>query len=191
MDADSRGGPWSGERSLSVARLGEVPEPVSDEEFQAAKHAVAWARELHAVAVKGEEMPTQRKRHEELMAQANEAERQESLLRHAAWGTDEVLTGLVSRVTKRLRVENGRLVTDTDRGAEPFGELSPGERWRIALEIAAEQVGKGGLVTVPQEAWEALDPLNRAEIAEIARSVGVVIITAEADEHNQIEAEVV
>jgi hypothetical protein len=36
-----------------------------------------------------------------------------------------------------------------------------------------------------------LDPLNRAEIAEIARSVGVVIITAEADEHNQIEAEVV
>jgi len=142
MDADSRGGPWSGERSLSVARLGEVPEPVSDEEFQAAKHAVAWARELHAVAVKGEEMPTQRKRHEELMAQADEAERQESLLRNAAWGTDEVLNDLVSRVTKRLWVENGRLVCDTDRGAEPFGELSPGERWRIALEIAAEQVGK-------------------------------------------------
>jgi len=127
---------------LSVARLGAVPEPVSDEEFQAAKHAVAWARELHAAAVQGEEILAQRRRYEELRSQAEEAERQASLLRHAAWGTDEVLTGLVSRVTKRLRVENGRLVCDTDRGGEPFGELSPGERWRIALEIAAEQVGK-------------------------------------------------
>lgn len=173
------------------ATLGEMPEPVSDEQVQAAEQAAARARELHAVAVQGEELLAQRRRHEELMSQADEAERRASLLRHAAWGTDEVLSGLVSRVTKRLRVENGRLVTDTDRGVEPFAELSPGERWRIALEIAAEQVGKGGLVTVPQEAWEALDPLNRAEIAEIARSVGVVIITAEADEHNQIEAEVV
>ncbi len=40
-------------------------------------------------------------------------------------------------------------------------------------------------------AWEALDPINRAEIAEIAKQVGVVILTAEADKHEQIEVEVV
>lgn len=92
---------------------------------------------------------------------------------------------------ERLRVEGGRLVCDTDRGVEAFGELSPGERWRIALEIAVEQVGEGGLVTVPQEAWEALDSVNRAEIAEIAKQVGVVLLTAEADEHAEIAAEVI
>lgn len=173
------------------ATLGDVPEPVSDEELRAAEEAVDRARALHAAAVQGEEIITQRRRYEELRAQADEAEQQASLLRNAAWGTDEVLSGLVSHVTKRLRVENGRLVTDTDRGVEPFAELSPGERWRIALEIAAEQVGQGGLVTVPQEAWEALDPINRNEIARIAEAVGVVIITAEADEQDHIEAEVV
>jgi hypothetical protein len=56
--------------------------------------------------------------------------------------------------------------------------------------VAAQQVGQGGLVTVPQEAWEALDPVNRAEIAQIARQVGVVILTAEADAAETIQAEI-
>ncbi len=118
------------------------------------------------------------------------AEDKAAIFRDAAHATDEVLSDLVAKVTRRLRVEDGRLVCDTDRGVEPFGELSPGERWRIALEIAAEQVGMGGLVTVPQEAWEGLDPVHRAEVAQMASQVGVVILTAEADEHPAIAAEV-
>jgi len=113
-----------------------------------------------------------------------------SRYRDAAAATDGVLSDLVGKVTSRLRVEMGRLVCDTDRGAEAFGDLSPGERWRVALEIAAEQVGRGGLVTVPQEAWESLDPVNRSEVAAIASRVGVVILTAEADSCSSITPDV-
>jgi ABC-type multidrug transport system ATPase subunit len=113
------------------------------------------------------------------------------MFREAAGAVDQVLSDMVARVTKRLRVEAGRLVCDTDRGAELLSDLSGGERWRLAVEIAAEQVGQGGLVTVPQEAWEGLDPQNRAEVAEIARRVGVVLLTAECSENSEIAAEVV
>ncbi|RMF88081.1 MAG: hypothetical protein D6741_19670, partial [Planctomycetota bacterium] len=171
--------------------VGEVPEAVPPETLEAARQAVEEARRRHEAAIGSErarQLAAQAKEHREA---ADDSRRVAESLRNSAHATDDVLSDLVGRVTSRLRVEEGRLVCDTDRGAEPFSELSPGERWRIALEIAAEQVGEGGLVTVPQEAWEALDPVNRAEVAEIARSVGVVILTAEADAQEQIAAEVV
>lgn len=171
--------------------VGEVPEAVPAETIEAARKAVEEARRRHEAAIgsdRARQLAVKAKEHREaadLSRWAAEA------VRNVAHATDDVLSDLVGRVTSRLRVEEGRLVCDTDRGAEPFSELSPGERWRIALEIAVEQLGKGGIVTVPQEAWEALDPINRAEIAEIAKEVGVVILTAEADDHQQITAEVV
>ncbi|MBC7077149.1 MAG: hypothetical protein H5T92_02395 [Synergistales bacterium] len=164
---------------------------VDDAEIARARDALDAVRRTHAHVTELIRKASLVKQLEHAREQAARAEGRAFVFRDAARAIDEVLSSLVSRVTKRLRVEAGRLVCDTDRGVEAFGELSPGERWRIALEIAVEQLGQGGIVTVPQEAWEALDPINRAEIAEIAKQVGVVILTAEADEHEQIEVEVV
>lgn len=164
---------------------------VSDAELAAAQDALLSARfTLDRILVLTQQVRVAN-RLEGLRARYEEAVGSAQMLRDAAQGVDQVLSDLVGAVTNRLRVEADRLVCDTHRGAEPFAELSPGERWRIALEIAAEQVGRGGLVTVPQEAWEGLDPVHRAEVAEIARQVGVVILTAEADASEQITAEVV
>ncbi len=164
---------------------------VEDAEIAKARDELDWARRVHAETRELIRRACLAKHLEVVRERAAEAEARALVLREAAHATDEVLSSLVGRVTKRLRVESGRLVCDTERGAEPFGELSPGERWRIALEIAAEQVGSGGLVTLPQEAWEALDPINRKEIADIAKDLGVVILTAEADEQQDIHVEIV
>jgi len=167
----------------------ELP-PIPAEALREAAEAVERARQQHARAIEADRVRELVRQADQLRKAAAEAEDTAIRYREAAKATDDVLTGLVTKVTRRLRVEAGRLVCDTERGVEAFAELSPGERWRIALEIAAEQVGQGGLVTVPQEAWESLDPVNRAEVASIARQVGVVILTAEADDHEEIVAEV-
>lgn len=162
---------------------------VSDAEIETAKANLETARGNLDVIVQLIRKAALSQRLEASRQRAAEANNKAEVYRDAAHATDEVLSGLVAKVTKRLRVEAGRLVCDTERGTEPFGELSLGERWRIALEIAVEQLGRGGLVTVPQEAWEALDPINRKEIAALAHDLGVVILTAEADEHDDIHVE--
>jgi len=168
--------------------LAEVPEAVPPDQILAAQDAVAEAQLRHNQAIEAERLRDLKAQADQYRESADKAAAEAERFRNAAHATDEVLNELVSHVTSKLHVEGGRLVCHTDRGIEPFSELSPGERWRVALEIALEQVGHGGLVTVPQECWEGLDPVNRAEVAEIARSVGVVILTAEADEKEHIEA---
>lgn len=101
-------------------------------------------------------------------------------LREAAKGTDEVLSAVVAKTGSPLRVEAGRLVLDTHRGVTYFADLSHGERWKIALDIAIEAVGSDGLLTCPQEAFESLDPDNRRLIHDHLVGSGVVMLTAEA-----------
>lgn len=182
-------------REAETARLEAVlnadPEAVDDAALDAIDERVDRARRVHEEAVATAGARRMLDQAEGFAADAQAAGRLAGAYRDSAAAVDTVLTEQVSRVTGRLRVEAGRLVCETDRGAEPFAELSPGERWRLALEIAAEHVGAGGLITVPQEAWEGLDPQHRAEVAGIARRVGVVLLTAECGENASIAAEVV
>lgn len=84
---------------------------------------------------------------------------------------------------ERLRVVDGRLVCQTDRSdAELFCELSHGERYRIAIDIALEQLPEGGVLTIDQEGWEGLDPANQEIITRHAIKRGVCILTAEASD---------
>jgi hypothetical protein len=127
-------------------------------------------------------------------ADAAEHDRQAERLRQAAKGTDDVLSAVVAKAGVPLRVEpvdgRMRLVTDTRaRGRTCFGELSDGERWRMALDLAIKAVGEGGEITIPQIAWEGLDPMNRQAIAEQLAEAGVIAYTAEADE-GDLRAEV-
>ena len=76
-----------------------------------------------------------------------------------------------------MAVVSGELVVRTDRGNEPFADLSTGERWRIALQVGAKAVGPGVLVC-RQDGWEALDTENRQAVATMAREMGLTILTA-------------
>jgi hypothetical protein len=44
------------------------------------------------------------------------------------------------------------------------------------------------VLTIPQEAWESLDPFNRQMIAEHVAGRGVVVLTAEASSDEEIVA---
>jgi hypothetical protein len=123
-------------------------------------------------------------------AEAVEHRQRAEQLRDAARGTDEVLSDVVASTGGSLRVESGRLVTDTWRGVTHFSDLSHGEQWKIALDIGIESVGQKGLLVIDQEAWEGLDPQNRQLIAEHVRDRGVLIITAESSDHDEIVPDV-
>lgn len=111
-------------------------------------------------------------------------------LREAAKGTDDVLSEVVAKTGSPLRVEAGRLVLATARAKKTlFAELSDGERWKLALDIAIDAVGDRGFLTIPQWAWGELQPANRKAIAEHLRERGVLAYTAEASDGEGITAE--
>jgi hypothetical protein len=139
----------------------------------AARQAVETGSEVRRARAKLDEAKGHLAKAKQLRADAQK-------LRDAAKLTDEVLSEAVACAV--LRVDGGRLVTTTKRGATYYGDLSQGERWKIALDIASDRVGVGGLIVVEQPAWESLDPQNRRLIAEHAKSRRVVILTAEADD---------
>lgn len=124
------------------------------------------------------------------LANAGELTRKADSLRASAKGTDEILSGLVGKANSRLRVEAGRLILDTNRGKTYFADLSHGEKWKIALDVAIEAVGSGGVLVCPQEAYEGLDPINRQLIADHLAGTGVVMFTAEATDDPEVTAEV-
>lgn len=114
--------------------------------------------------------------------------------RDAGKATDEVLSSCIK--CAQLRVESdgksARLVTDTDRGKSiPYHDLSDGERWRIAIDIGADQVGEGGLLVISQIGWEGIDGANRLAIHHHAVDRGVFILTAEASSDPQAKREIV
>ena len=103
-------------------------------------------------------------------------------LRNAARETDAVLSGVVAKLNCPLRVEGGRLVTDTKRGkGTAFCELSMGARYGIVIPLAIAAVGRGNAFTLKQEAFEGLDFANRTMIAGLLEDSGVTMFTAECD----------
>ena len=110
---------------------------------------------------------------------ADAAEAEAKTIRAAAGKIDEVLSNAVK--ADGLFVKSGRLLTTTGRGETYFGELSKGERWALAFRLVNQAFGDGGVVVLPQECWEGLDPANRAMVAKIAREHRIVVITALAD----------
>lgn len=104
------------------------------------------------------------------------------MLRSAAEATDEVLSGLVAKTGCCLRVQAGRLVTDTpERGETYFAELSDGQRYAIAVDIAIDAVGPAGVLFLPQRAYGELDGKARRKLHNRLLERGVTMLTAAAD----------
>lgn len=174
-----------------VIRDAADQQPPSFAELEAAQDCVAKAREAIETGALVRSARQKMVDAERFVASATKHRQTEFELRNAASKTDDVLSSLVARPGSPLRVENGRLVMETSRGTTYFSELSEGERWKVALDIAIDAVGPSGLLVIPQAAWEALDPINRQLIADHVRDRGVTILTAESSEHAEIVPELV
>lgn len=173
------------ERQISES---EIAKP-SYEEIEAANSELAAAKAEQTKAAQQQAMNQQRIKSDELFSSSQEHAQEAIDLRAKAKQTDEVLSEIVSTLSGcPLTVIEGRLSTQTKRGPTFYADLSMGERWRIALEIAIAAVGEGGLLVIPQEAWEGLDPLNREAIAKQAKAARVVILTAECSD-SELSAE--
>ena len=101
--------------------------------------------------------------------------------RENAAKTEEILSDLVK--VDNLRIVNGRLVTSTDRDeCEPYDQLSHGERFKLAIDLAVNALPDGGVLTICQEAWDALNGPVRQQINLHAKQCGCWILTAQASE---------
>lgn len=167
-----------------------LPAAPSQAEITAADQAVTAARE--ALARAGV-VAKAKADHEQAEKHAATAQRQCEYAKHlrcAATKIDGVLSAQVAKLHTPLYVDEGRLVINTKRGKKTlYAELSMGERWKIVIDLAADIVGEGGVIVIPQDAWEGIDPINRKAIADHARARRVVIFTAECSESEELVAE--
>lgn len=163
---------------------------VTDELLQDAQFRVLAARESVETGVKVRNALELNTKALTLRQEANENTRKADDLRESAKATDNVLSDAVQRLGCALRIRNGRLVTDTDRGEELYADLSKGEKFKVAIEIAINVVGRGGVIVLDQEGWEGLNPANRRLIAEQLEGSGVVMVTAQCSDDEGLTPEI-
>ena len=116
--------------------------------------------------------------------------------RNAAKRTDEVLSDVVATLGCPLSVHRGVLVTPTDRSdKEPYDDLSDGERWHLAVQIAINKsqelerkTGKRAILYLNQEAFQGLDHKRRRAINQQLKGSGVVLIGAECSQDESEDA---
>lgn len=176
---------------LEKAVAAQLPESVSDEIIADlfARRAAAIEASKQGEVVRRAKLTLERA--DLLAKQGNDTLAQAELIRTIARSTDQVLEqALVDAGYDTIRVLDGRLCVISDRGHEPVSELSTGERWQLALDIAARSLPSGGLLSVHQEGWQALDPELRGKVAAMAKERGLVIVTAQVDS-GTLRAEVV
>lgn len=158
-----------------LAEATAVQGPAGDELLKAAT-AVGKARTAVETGALVREAKKRLAHAQTYEAQAEEFAQAAIRLRQAADATDDVLSAKVS--SSLLRVSGGRLITDTERGETFFADLSDGQRWKIAIDLAVERVGPGGVIVLRQEAWQGLSETNRQLVHVHAKSKQVWILTA-------------
>lgn len=176
-------------RKQLIAMISSVIEKPSQEDMTKAAAELQAAKALQSEVATWQALALQKEKADALEEECSGATDEAVMLRRKAKQTEEVLSDIVSSIEGcPLKVIDGRLFTTTERGTTAYADLSMGEKWRIALDIAIAAIGERGLLVVPQEAWEGLDPQNREAIAEQVKSASVVIITAEcADSSLEVE----
>jgi hypothetical protein len=167
---------------------------VTPEQVKAAADVVCAARATLEAAQALTQRVAARRKADKHAAAKDAATSEAKRLRDAAEKCDAVLQSMLARAMPAgLTIADGRLVYQRGAKVERMGKLSNGERWKLGVDIALDAMpavdGRVKLIVISQEAWEGLDPANRAEIAEHARKRECVILTAEAD-NGDVRAEV-
>lgn len=157
--------------------------PVEPAEIEKAAAEVAEAKAALEAAIVAQEAIRRRDDWKAKVAELSQQRKIADRIREIARSTDSAIEhAFATRGFEDLVINDGRLCVATDRGKEPVSDLSHGERWRLALDIASRNQASGALLAVNQEAWESLDPTNRRLVAGMAKDRGIVILTAEASE---------
>lgn len=170
----------------AIAEVSDVATWTSQADVDAAAEAVSAARASMTAALEAQKSRERIAQAKAVEGVASAMGKRAADLRAAATKTDDVLSEhLASVMPQGLRVMDSRLVVDRGGRVVPFGELSDGERWRIALDIAIDAMGTSGIVAIEQAAWEGLDGEARKAVHAHAVKRGVTILTAEAD-HGEI-----
>lgn len=173
---------------LAIESAADV-QPIAAELLEAAAADVTAARQALELGALVRQAKDSTARASEHMTRAAELRSVSDTLREAGKATDDVLSDVVQKLGCPLRVVAGRLVTTTKRGETYFGELSDGERWKLALDIAIEAVGPNGVLTVQQHAWQDLDPTNKQLIVDRVAETDCTLFTAQCDD-GELRAEV-
>lgn len=174
-----------------VIAASEHPGP-SQTDVDVAATALEAAKQAEAAADRLRQQLTLKDKADYAAEEADRLSSEAVFLRRKAKQTDEVLSEIVGNIPDcPLRIESGRLIIDTKRGPTFFSDLSMGEKYRVVLPIAMRAVGKQGLIVLSQEAFEGLDPTNRRTVADMARELGILIITAECSDDPEITTEIV
>lgn len=177
--------------SIEAAEQCECPSVVDLENASAAIKSIRSAIEEAAVVRHALQQVEKANEHK---AKSAEAYKTAETLRESAKATDDILSDLVSQCGTSLSVRSGRLMVKTKRGLTLFSELSHGERWKIAIDVALQAFPEHSehlpLLTVEQEAWASLDGFARKIIADHALMRGVLILTAECTTDEKLHAEV-
>ena len=163
---------------LNYETLSQADQRCLQAEASIAAHAAAtkaWESHKQAVAER---------------ANATALESQADHARAAAASVEQALTTLVKNHMDSLVVDNGRLYLAEGERRTLFDELSAGQRARIAVEIGLKVVGERGVIVLRQEIWEGLDPINRAELDQVAKHHHAWIITAMATADEQLTSEI-
>lgn len=172
--------------------LKDLPQPIDPSELEEAKKLAQdlWAEREACKAWK--EIEQSIAEANQLLSQSEGDQFVSVALRNSAQEVDSVLTACISKATDKVFWKDDRLkVIHPVRGETFFSELSKGERWRIAFELACRSVGQGGAFVVPQEAWEGLPPSVWFEAAEMAIQYGVMAFTGRATDEHGLRATVI
>ena len=169
--------------ATTVAAIKEVIasaqlEPVSDDTSAAAEKARQEASSAIEVGVAVRQAKAIAVEALEHQKWAEASQKHAETLRDQSRAVDEILSGLIP--AGNLRIDEGRIVTTTDRGSELFSELSDGERARLAIEVAVPQLPKEGLLIAPQWMWEGWTKSTQEAVWAKLKEHGVEMLTAEA-----------
>lgn len=154
--------------------------------MDAAADEVQKAREAYSQGVLIRAALKREQEAELLEADRKAAVEQADRLRDGAKSVLEALAGQVKGLVPGLKLdpELRIIVPHQKRGECFYSDLSHGERWTMALDIAVaafQRKGQPGVMAIPQEAWEGLDGRNRKLIAEHVAKKDLIVFTAEAE----------
>ena len=163
---------------LKAAAAGEPVKGPTEAQLAEAEKAITTAAEAITQGVRIREAESKKAK----LAEYQKAEKEHSELatriREAASNVDDVLSGAVK--APGLAIKEGRLWSTAHE--DYFGDLSEGQRIKIALDIVLPIVGEGGLLPLPQDFWQDLDPVNKALVDTEAKKQHVCVLTAEVAE---------
>ena len=152
---------------------------VTTEDTQAAECALADAQEAVELGVKVRDAKIAIGIAKQCVLNGEQNQNQADSLRDKAKDVDQVLSDLIPAGS--LRIDEGRLVTATDRSsAELYADLSDGERAAMAIEVAVANLPSEGLLIAPQWMWEGWTKSTRDSVNAKLQAHGVVMLTAEA-----------